>query len=59
MKKLTKTQKALELLKREDQLTLALKHLRNTHLMALENDMSEKRINIINEIEDTLKLLNK
>jgi len=59
MKKLTKTQKALELLKREDQLTLALNHLRNTHLMALENDMSKKRLNIINEIEDTLQLLNK
>jgi len=59
MKKLTKTQKALALLNKQDQLTLALNHLRNTHLMALENDMSERRINMINEIEETLELLKK
>jgi len=59
MKKLTKTQKALELLKREDQITIALKELRKLHEKAMGGKLSLSRLHIIEEIDDTLNLLKK
>jgi len=59
MKKLTKTQKALELLKREDQITIALKHVIQAHWNAMGNTVSVSRLKIIQDLEDTLELLKK
>ena len=59
MKKLTKTQKALELLKREDQITIALKHLIQSHCDAMGSTISLSRLKIIEDLEDTLSLLKK
>ena len=59
MKKLTKTQKALELLKREDQITIALKHVIQAHLDAMGSTVSLSRLKIIQDLEDTLELLKK
>ena len=59
MKKLTKTQKALELLKREDQITIALKRLRKAHEDAMKDVISLTRLKIIEDIDSTLELLKK
>ena len=57
MTNLTKTQKALKLLKKKDQLTIALKELRKLHEQAMGNKLSLSRLHIIEDIDDTLELL--
>ena len=59
MKKLTKTQKALELLKKEDQITIALNMLIKSHWDAMDGTISLSRMKIIEDIEKTLKILKK
>jgi hypothetical protein len=57
MNKLTKTQKALALLKRADQLTIALTQLKKQHQNNMGGKICLTRLSIINDIDDTLELL--
>tara|TARA_R110002012_G_scaffold205219_1_gene375112 strand:+ start:188 stop:367 length:180 start_codon:yes stop_codon:yes gene_type:complete len=59
MKNLTKTQRALALLQKEDQITIALNHLRKTHEDAMKDVISLTRLKIIEDIDSTLELFKK
>tara|TARA_R110002020_G_scaffold275752_1_gene490959 strand:+ start:409 stop:585 length:177 start_codon:yes stop_codon:yes gene_type:complete len=57
MEKLTKTQKALQLLTKADQLTIALKLLKKEHEKAMGDNLSLTRLEIMADIDKTLNLL--
>jgi len=57
MKTLTKTQKALALLKKKDQLTIALTQLKKQHEDNMGNKLCLNRLSIIEDIDNTLELL--
>ncbi len=54
---MTKTQKALALLKKHDQLTIALKAQKDAHIKMMDGKFCKFRTKIIADIDDTLNLL--